>query len=253
MTVASEASHEYDALATVPHLPAALRRRTDLDHATRTVLETVVAGSAVAVARALEHQDIETCVSALTHLTDRASVIRRLPWTRWLTEAPDRYAPLATRAAPSGGLPDIKPTVRRLLTRAPTLPFVALAAELKDRRSVPCLVDILAQGDPGLAPMVLSALGKIGGVGARETLRRVAEQKELTVARIAVRALSHCAKADDTTVFLDALRHADWLMRLAALEALSRLLPTDELGVLIPLMGDPAPIVANRASELLLN
>ncbi len=231
----------------------ALRRRTDLDHATRTVLETVVAGSAVAVARALKRQDIETRLSALRHLTDRANVIRRLPWTRWLTEAPDRYAPHATRAAASGGLPDIKSTVRRLLTRAPSLPFVALAAELKDRRSVPCLVDVLAQGDPGLAPMVLNALGKIGGPRARETLRRVAEQEEPTVARIAVRALSHCAKADDRTVFLDALRHSDWLIRLAALEALSRLLPTDELGVFIPLMGDPAPIVADRARELLLN
>ncbi len=230
----------------------ALRRRTDLDHATRTVLETVVAGSAVAVARALKRQDIETRLSALTHLTDRASVIRRLPWTRWLTEAPDRYAASATRAAASGGLPDIKSTVRRLLTRAPSLPLVALAAELKDRRSVPCLVDILA-GDPGVAPMVLNALGKIGGPRARETLRRVAEQEEPTVARIAVRALSHCAKADDRTVFLDALRHSDWLMRLAALEALSRLLPTDELGVFIPLLGDPAPIVADRARELLLS
>lgn len=229
------------------------RRRTDLDHATRTVLETVVAGSAVAVARALKRLDIETRLSALTHLTDRASVIRRLPWTRWLTEAPDRYATHATRAAASGGLPDIKSTVRRLLTRAPSLPLVALAAELKDRRSVPCLVDVLAQGDPALAPMVLNALGKIGGPRARETLRRIAEQEEPTVARIAVRALSHCAKADDRTVFLDALRHSDWLMRLAALEALSRLLPTDELGVLIPLMGDPVPIVADRARELLLN
>ncbi len=231
----------------------ALRRRSDLDHATRTVLETVVAGSAVAVARALKRQDIETRLSALMHVTDRASVIRRLPWTRWLTEAPDRYATHATRAAASGGLPDIKSTVRRLLTRAPSLPLVALAAELKDRRSVPCLVDVLAQGDPGLSPMVLNALGKIGGPRARETLRRVAEQEEPTVARIAVRALSHCAKADDRTVFLDALRHSDWLIRLAALEALSRLLPTDEQCVFIPLMGDPAPIVADRARELLLN
>lgn len=137
--------------------------------------------------------------------------------------------------------------------------LIRALGELGDRQAVPQLRS-LARDEPALAPLALQALGEIGGAEARDELHRTLEtgrsgdrrdEGELELERIAYRALSLCATAEDEETFVRAADHGDWNVRLAATEVLGRSGRGEYLPLLARLASDPVTVVSQRALSFL--
>ncbi len=190
-------------------------------------------------------------VEALAELSDYPAVLRRLPWVKWVQEAPATYAPLAVEAAVEGGLRELIPALRRQLSARPTPELVRAMGDLGDRESVPILVGHLEAQESPFAAVILESLGRIGGPEVRQVLRLEAQQSDEDRARIAYRALSLCATEEDDEFFRAAVTHPDWYVRLASVEVLGRFQRPDNLAALAQLASDPSPLVAQRALAFL--
>jgi HEAT repeat protein len=175
------------------------------------------------------------------------AVVRRLPWSSWLDEAPDLFDALAAEAAGRFELRELLPALRARTAAAPSAAGVRVLGELADREAVPVLVGLLEPGGD-LRTAVLESLGRIGGAQSREALRRAVRSfPEGPEARIAWRALAACAAAEDGPLLRDAALHADWYVRLAAVDALARFDHPENVVLLARLAADPVPAVAHRA------
>jgi HEAT repeat protein len=145
----------------------------------------------------------------------------------------------------------LEPALRRQAAEAPTVPRLRALGEVADRAAVPLLVSVLANR-PELRLAALQSLGEIGGDEARAALREAIEVPlppplERTELRVAHRALAGCATEDDERLFLAAAEHADWYVRLAAVDGLRRMTRPTAIAALARLAGDPVQAVANRA------
>jgi HEAT repeat protein len=124
--------------------------------------------------------------------------------------------------------------------------LIRAVGELRDRRSVPLLVDLYhAQGDH--RPVLVESLGRIGGPEARAVLRPVLEERDGALVRIAYRALSYCALEEDDEIFRAAVAHPDWYVRLACADVLGRFRGPENRAALAQLAADPVSIVSQRA------
>jgi HEAT repeat protein len=212
------------------------------------MLGTLVEDPAVAAA-AIEALPAGARLEAIAAAMERPDVLRRLPWLEWLVTAPAVYGPLATAAAEAAGLRSELPRIRALLrqSREPTL--VRLIGALRDTESIPLLIGVLQDAEPGLRVTVLAAMGRIGGPEARRTLRPLAASAAGD--RFVYRALAACAEPADLPLLREGLRHSDWHVRLVCLEALGSQGGLDDRARLAALCGDPVPPVAACAQKWL--
>ena len=126
-----------------------------------------------AIADGIDALDDRQRAEVIPQLADRVGVLRRLPWRRWLERAPEIYADLAARVAVRAGLRELLPALRQALERRPNPELILSAGDFGDRDSVAALLAILDAGEPGLRPLVIESLGRIGGPEARAALRRL--------------------------------------------------------------------------------
>jgi len=195
---------------------------------------------------ALAPRERAEAVSALFH---RESLLRGLPWSQWLAEAPDLFTGLAAEAAGRLGLVELKDALRGRLAEAPSEALVRAAGKLRDTAGTPILLRLLSER-PALRSVAMEALGRLGGDAAREALRQIAGV-DGPDSRLAYRALAACHAEEDLPVFRGAAAHPDWFVRLAAVEVLAASVDAEDAALLARLVADPVPAVAERALALL--
>ncbi len=238
-------------------LRAELGLRRDLDPVDRLVLAALLGAGAAEVADGLGALAPPDRLRAISQIGDLKTVMRLLPWERWLEEAPATYLEPAAEVACQAELRELLPALRRRLEalRASAEPRLIAAllralGELRDRDAMPLLLELLGER-ADLRPLVLESLGRIGGPEARAALAAAAREGAPGEARIAYRALSLCATEDDCALFREAASHPDWYVRLASAEVLTRFVRPENLAPLARLAGDPVPAVAHRALAFL--
>jgi HEAT repeat protein len=203
--------------------------------ADRVVLQALLGARPREVTSELLRLPLPGRLSAIVQLAGRRPVMRSLPWSSWLREAPEVYAGAAAEAAAASRLPELLPLLRAVPPRLAVPALVRAFAELADRDAVPWLLQVLRRpgesGDPEapaattprpeLRPLVLESLGRIGGAAARRALAAVALDRS-PESRLAYRALAVCATVEDAPLFRAAITHPDWYVRLACAEVLGR-------------------------------
>ena len=214
------------------------------------MLSALLGSSPEAVESSLLALAAEERVRALNELHELESVMRGLPWLRWLEEAPETYGAVAAEFASRAGLRDLAPNFRQMLKQQTQPYLIRTLGELGDRESVPLLIELLDPETP-LEPLVLESLGRIGGPDARSALREATSSGRPQRERMAYRALARCATEDDDEIFRQATRHNDWYVRLSCAEVLGRFSRPENLAALAQLAADPVPIVAQRALSFL--
>ena len=171
-------------------------------------------------------------LSAIVQLAGQRPVMRSLPWSPWLRDAPEVYAGAAAEAAAASRLPELLPLLRAVPPRLAVPAMPRAFAELADGDAVPWLLEVL--GTPGapatsaetpprpeLRPLVIESLGRIGGAAARRALAAAALDRT-PESRLAYRALAACATVEEVPLFRAAITHPDWYVRLACAEVLGR-------------------------------
>ncbi|MDH3745671.1 MAG: HEAT repeat domain-containing protein, partial [Acidobacteriota bacterium] len=228
---------------------AAMSERDDIDVEDRLVLRAVLGGNAREIAAGILSLSPLPRLEVVSQLTDRAEILRLLPWDEWLSEHPDSWAELVCKAAVDSDLHELLPILRRLLTEHRQTYVVRALGELRDRESVPPLISLLENEDTPrrLEPIIIECLGSIGGPEARKALRDLASSENEITARLSHKALANCAASEDDAFFRDAASHADWYVRLAAAEVLGRFICPENLDALSKLAADPVSIVARRS------
>ncbi len=232
-------------------LAAALERRSEASEIDRMVVSAALGRSAVELRAALLELAPEARVEAISQLADRPRLLAHLPWGRWLSDDPERYADLASQVAVSAGLRELLPELRRLLAADPRVSTVRAVGELGDRESVPLLIGLLDAEESLLRSAAIESLGRIGGPQARLELRRLAAEGEGLVGRLAYGALAACATEEDEAFFRRAIGHSDWFVRKACADVLGRFDRAENRAALSQLAADPVPFVARRARGLL--
>ncbi len=215
------------------------------------VLRARLRASAETLYEQLLQVEDETARAALVEqVLDYEELMRRIPWLEWVEQNSEAYLMPAARVAALYGLRELLPHLRSSLSQEPTAPVVRVVGELRDPESLPALVELLEAGEPGFAPLVLEALGQIGGPEARLVLRRWLTNQRAEP-RIAYRALSLCAVEEDDAIFRSAVGHADWYVRLACVEVLGRFGRPENLAALSQLAADAVGVVSQRAISCL--
>lgn len=227
-----------------------IEERSDLSPSCRLELLALVGEPADSLIDGLLGLAPAERVEVISQLFDRPDVLRRMPWSDLLSEDPETYAALAADAVASVELRELLPRLRELLRDEPQPALIRAVGELGDREAVPVLVEIRRER-PELEAMLLKALGEIGGVEAREELRRAIRTGGDDIERMAYRALSMCATEDDEELFVEAVDHPDWNVRLAVTEVLGRSARGSHLAPLARLASDPVAIVSQRALSIL--
>ena len=231
-------------------LGEAFKLRRNLGEEDRVVLSARLLKEPCTTCRQIVLLDADSRVSVLKQILDCPAILMRLPWNSWIEGDPGRILPLAAEAAASGTT-TLMPLIRQVLGREPRPELIRCAARIKDVQSVPLMAVHLPNAEPLIRAVIVEALGEIGGPEARTILRAELARGSSTQARCAYRALSQCAAEEDEGLFRECLTHDDWAVRLAAVEALSRLAGPDNMSALAVLAGDPVPVVAQRARAAL--
>jgi len=228
---------------------AAAATRTDVDALARLRLAALAGEPADGLAARILELPAPERREAAAGLVHREELMRRLPWEEWLTAEPELFTDLAADVAARYQLRGLAAPLRARLAASPSAAVIRALGELGDRDSSPALVHLVGRR-PDLTPLLLEALGRIGGGPAREVLRRVALAGGPD-ARVGFKALTACYEAAELPLFRDAAAHADWFVRLAAAEVLARSTAAGDLALLARLVGDPVAVVAQRALVLL--
>lgn len=223
-------------------------QRTDLDEVSRLELAALLGEPAETLAGRILALELPARRQAAGRLTHYEALMRLLPWPAWLREEPDLFTGLAAEVASRHGLGELRDALRDRLLAAPSAALVRALGELKDGASTPLLLSLLDRRD--LRPVVLEALGRLGGSAARNALRTAALAGGPD-ARIAYKALAACHRQGDLPLFRDAASHPDWFVRLAAAQVLGLSFDPDDAALLARLVADPVPGVAQKALSLL--
>ncbi len=229
-------------------LMRALENSNSVSSEDRTILEAVLGHSTEATRRALLDLPDERRPQILRLILDQPDLLRGLPWAEWVTDQPERYLEIASRAAADSGLRELLPLLRQALRETPMAAAIRAVGELGDHESVSVILPICDREELAtLRPVVIESLGRIGGPEAREALRSLATGREGIDSRLAYHALAKCASEEDDECFRQAASHSDWYIRLAAVEALARFSRPANLRSLARLAADPVSIVAQKA------
>jgi HEAT repeat protein len=223
--------------------------RRDLDPALWLELAALLGEPAGALAARLAALDPAGRCQAIGRLAQHAELMRRLPWEEWIREEPDLFGDAAAEVAARHGLSELIPALRGRLLAAPSPALVRALGQLRDGASLPALLGLAAERRD-LLPVVLEALGQLGGDAARDVLRTAA-QAGGPEARIAYRALAAGHQPEDLPLFRAAVAHADWFVRLAAARVLALSTAPGDAALLARLVADPVPAVAQKALALL--
>jgi HEAT repeat protein len=229
-------------------MSADLAARAEVDEVDRTVLAARLGLAPRRVAARLVRLPLASRLAAVSQLTSHAALMRVLPWSSWLREAPDACAGVAAEAAAASRLSELLPLLRAVPPRLAVPPLLRAFAEMQDRAAVPRLLEMLSQR-PDLRPLVLASLGRIGGPQARRALAAMARTTDgaEVESRLALRALSLCAGQEDQPLFRAAASHPDWYIRMACAEVLGRFSDPRNRELLALLAADPVPAVARQA------
>jgi HEAT repeat protein len=234
-------------LAHAEEVRAGLAARQDLDEVGRLILAAKLGEPAESLAESfLALSPLESRQAAAALLRCEA-LIRRLPWQDWLRSSPDEVADLAAEAAGLYGLAVLAAPLRARLATAPSPAVIRSLGELRDGESAPELLNLLGSR-PELRPVLLEALGRLGGEPVREALRDAVATGE---DRLAWRALAACHAAADLPLFRTAATHADWFVRHVAVDVLARSGDSGDRVLLAQLVADPVAAVAQKALSLL--
>lgn len=232
-----------------PAVREAVESDPDLDPGVRQVLAAAFEVGSAAVATAVAQLPREERVEALAHIADRRDVLHRLPWTEWLSEAPEIYGSYAVQTAEQAGLENQLWAVRKLLLSKPHRELIRLVGALADRESVPLLEKLVDAGSVTLKPFALAALGKIGGPDARRVLRRHCQWTGRWV-RFAYRALAECRTIEDLDLFRLGTEHEDWHVRMVCASVLHADGDETDQPLLALLSADTVSAVSDRAKGL---
>jgi HEAT repeat protein len=227
----------------------AVAARPDLDPVARLELAALFGEPAEALLAGLRALAAAPRARAVAALVREEELMRRLPWEEWLRDDPELFSDLAADAARRYGLDGLRDPLRSRLAAAPSPAVVRALGELEDDASAPLLLR-LCDERRDLLPVVLEALGRLGGTAVRAALRGVVRSGG-TDARIAYKALAACHEAADVPLFRKAAAHPDWFVRLAAAEVLGLSGTAEDAALLARLVADPVPLVAQRALALL--
>ncbi|HEX4962416.1 MAG TPA: HEAT repeat domain-containing protein [Thermoanaerobaculia bacterium] len=227
---------------------AAVAVRADLEAADRLVLRALLGQPVGETVKAILALDPSSRTGVISRLLRLEGLVSLLPWDEWLAAAPDLYGALAAEAAARAGLRELLPALRARLEVAPSAALVKALGTLGDGEAVPLLVRCLESRDD-LRAGLLESLGRIGGVAARTALHAAVHAwgSRLEEGRAAYKALAACAVAGDDAIFRDAATHADWQVRMIAVEVLARSGRPENNAALAKLAGDSTPAVAHRA------
>lgn len=187
----------------------------------------------------------------ITQVSDKAAILRRLPWAEWIEADPARYVPLLSDSASRSQWHEALEMLRPFLQDSPIPEVVRAAGSLRDRESVPLLANLLADPQSILRACALDSLGQIGGPQARATLQRAVRELEQREARLAYLALGRCATEEDAPLFRQVASDPDWMVRMSSTDALGRFPSPDNLAVLMGLAADPVAAVAQKAQTFL--
>jgi HEAT repeat protein len=232
-------------------LREAVATRTDLDATARLELAALLGEPAEALAAQLLALAPPLRRRAAAALVHQEALMRRLPWEEWLCTEPELFTDLAAGVAGRYGLTGLGNALRARLAAVPSPALVRALGELGDSAAVPDLLRLgrLCEERTDLLPVVLEALGRLGGGAAREMLRTVARAGGPET-RIAYTALAACHEAADLPLFRHDAAHADWFVRLAAAEVLGLSAAPEDTALLARLVADPVSLVAQRALAL---
>jgi HEAT repeat protein len=230
---------------------AELDRGTPVTPELALVVRSWLGTSLAGIVRELDALDPFARERVLRQLVDHAPTAARLPWARWIAEAPDVFLPLATDTAARHGLRRMLPLFRHMLERGADPALVRVVGELEDRDAVSILIRLRPTTTSLARALITEALGRIGGPEARQALAHLAVSSPPDEARLAYRALASCAETDDVELFLSSVANPDWMVRLAAADVLGRFPGTECLLALGLLTADPSKAVARRAASLL--
>lgn len=239
------AAHAETLRATLSQWP----QRAELDEVSRLELAALLGEPAETLAEGILALDPPVRRQAVSRLTHHEALMRRLPWAEWLREEPDLFTGLAAEAASRYDLGELRDALRVRLLTAPSAALVRALGELKDSASTLLLIRLLDERQ-NLRPVVLEALGRLGGSAARGALRTAALAGGPD-ARIAYKALASCHRPGDLPLFREAASHPDWFVRLAAVQVLGLSFDPDDAALLARLVADPVPGVAQKALSLL--
>jgi HEAT repeat protein len=233
-------------------LRAALAARAGVEEADRVVLAARLGARPREVAAGLLRLAPAGRLGAILQLADHRRAMRLLPWKAWIRTDPETWAAAAAEVAAGSRLTALLPLLRALPPRLASPPLLRAFAELGDADAVPWLLALLTVPPlrPELRPLVIESLGRIGGAPARQALAAAAVGRT-PESRLAYRALSLCAIAEDAPLFRAAVTHPDWYVRLACAEVLGRFAGPEDLEALARLAGDPVPAIAHRAVSCL--
>ena len=228
-------------------LLALLDQRDEIPNEDRIILAATLGQADNDLAPKILELPAEGRIAVLTQLAGHKELALRMPWAEWLNADPARYLPLASFVAASSELREILPLLRDHLRSAPSIEAVRAVGELRDRKSVPILLEHLDDPPSLLQPVMLESLGRIGGPEARQALTAVAKSAEPQRSRLAYRALAECATEEDEPLFRDAVSHHDWYVRLASATVLGRFPRPENREALARLSADASSIVSERA------
>jgi len=232
-------------------LKKVLQTRKDIGTGTRIVLETLLKCPAKSISEKICTLDHSNRINIIYKILNCKSIVQRLPWEQWLSENPEQYTDLVAEIVVrigGGGLTD---AVFTSFKDNPTPTLIRAMGELRIKKAVPHMLRILDRGSNLLRAHVLENLGKIGGIQARDTLKKIAHSNKKEETRIAYRALSLCATQKDVRFFIDAVTNPDWYIRLACVEVFRRFPTPANKKILSRLMYDPKSTIAEKARKYL--
>jgi len=226
-------------------------RSLHFDPETRIVLAVLLKMPIKNILKDILDLDDQSRIRVIYQLGNSPALIRKLPWLEWLQENPELYGEVAAQIVVQLKLTELLEPLRLVLQSYPSTALVKALGELADKESVPTLISLFHSSSALLRGQILESLGFIGGPEVRQTLINAALQLEPAESRIAYRALSKCAIADDSAFFRKACTNSDWYVRLACVDVFGRFPSTANMNALAQLVNDHVSIVAQQAKNIL--
>ncbi|HXH40442.1 MAG TPA: HEAT repeat domain-containing protein [Thermoanaerobaculia bacterium] len=225
---------------------ALINAMPDLDRAPRFLLMDAAGFPPDEVASGIAGLPLEERVSVVGQLSGR-SVIASLPWLQWIEEDRLTFSQLLGEVVARRRVRALMPLVRREIAHDPLPSLVACAGTMRDRASLPLIIEALSRCAPSARADAFESIGAIGGENARKLLHAFATCGDGADERLAVRAIARHARPADCVLMRSLAKSSDWAVRYHAGEALAKFPRLENLAALMTLAADVTPLVAQSA------